>query len=85
LISRCSSTMGYYAREVTRLAVKYCDATDNGENIRCSRKPNLMQFGTQCKCGQVTYHCRKERPYRTYFRLFLNVLVDIVIVRDVER
>ena len=30
------------------------------------------------KCGQVTSHCRKARPYRSDLRLFLNVPVVTV-------
>jgi len=30
------------------------------------------------KCGQVTSHCRKARPYRADLSLFLNVPVATV-------
>jgi len=30
------------------------------------------------KCGQVTSHCRKARPYRSDLSLFLNVPVVTV-------
>jgi len=30
------------------------------------------------KCGQVTSHCRKARPYRAHLSLFLNVPVATI-------
>jgi len=36
------------------------------------------------KCGQVTSHCRKARPYRADLSLFLNVPVVTVTVVKAE-